>query len=184
MNVVPTKLPGVVVIEPRAFADARGFLMETWNQQRYAEAGLPERFVQDNLSCSLKNVLRGLHLQFPRAQGKLISVVEGEMFDVAVDVRPGSPHFRQWVGLTLSAENKRQLYIAEGFAHGFVVLSERALIQYKCTEYYHPEHEMSVAWNDPDLAIDWPVRDPLLSRKDSEAPRLRDIPAERLPIYE
>jgi dTDP-4-dehydrorhamnose 3,5-epimerase len=184
MNVIPTRLPGAVIFEPKAFPDPRGFLMETWSQRRYAALGLPERFVQDNLSYSVKGVLRGLHLQAPCPQGKLISVVEGEVFDVAVDLRQGSPTFAQWVGVTLSAENKRQLYVPEGLAHGFVVTGDCAIVLYKCTEFYSPEHELSLLWNDPDLGIEWPLESPALSSKDRNAPRLRELPIERLPQYE
>jgi dTDP-4-dehydrorhamnose 3,5-epimerase len=183
MNVVPTRLPGVVIIVPQVFRDARGFLTETWSERRYGAAGLPGRFVQDNLSYSVKGILRGLHLQSPCPQGKLVSVVEGEVFDVAVDLRRGSPTFAQWVGVTLSGENNHQLYVPEGFAHGFVVMGDRAILLYKCTDFYNPEHELSLLWNDPDLGIDWPVESPTLSTKDQSAPRLREIPIERLPQY-
>jgi dTDP-4-dehydrorhamnose 3,5-epimerase len=184
MNVIPTRLPGAVILEPQVFSDPRGFLMETWSQRRYAALGLPERFVQDNLSYSVKGVLRGLHVQAPCSQGKLVSVVEGAVFDVAVDLRQGSPTFAQWVGVTLSAESKRQLYVPEGFAHGFVVTGDRAIVLYKCTEFYSPEHELSLLWNDPDLEIDWPLASPTLSSRDGNALRLRDFPIERLPRYE
>jgi dTDP-4-dehydrorhamnose 3,5-epimerase len=183
MNVTETALPGVVILEPRVFADSRGYFLETWNQQRYASLGLPERFVQDNLSSSSKGVLRGLHHQHPNAQGKLVTVIRGAVFDVAVDIRVGSPHFGRWVGVTLSSENHRAFYIPPGFAHGFVVLSDEALFSYKCTEYYAPSCEASLIWNDPDLAIDWPEASPNLSPKDLAAPRLRDVPRDRLPTY-
>jgi dTDP-4-dehydrorhamnose 3,5-epimerase len=182
MNVVPTKLPGVLVIEPRVFRDARGYFLETWHQRGYAEAaGLILPFVQDNLSHSERGVLRGLHYQHPAAQGKLIVVVEGEVYDVAVDIRPNSPTFREWYGVVLSASNHRQCYIPPGYAHGFVVTSDAAKVCYKCTEYYEPRGEGSILWNDPDLAIDWPVPTPVLSPKDEAAPRLRDVPPARLP---
>jgi dTDP-4-dehydrorhamnose 3,5-epimerase len=183
IKVIPTRLPGVVMIAPQVFQDARGFLMETWNQREWAALGLCERFVQDNLSYSAKGVLRGLHLQAPRPQGKLISVVDGEVFDVAVDLRRGSPTFASWVGVTLSAASKQQLYVPEGFAHGFVVTGDHALVMYKCTDFYSPDHELSLLWNDPDLGIDWPLENPTLSRKDQSAPRLDALPIERLPEY-
>ena len=184
MNVIPTRLPGVVLIEPQVFADARGYFLETWSQVRYAAAGLPARFVQDNLSFSTPGVLRGLHLQNPAPQGKLVSVLRGAIYDVAIDVRVGSPTFGQWVGAALSAENRRQIYIPEGFAHGFAVTGDCALTLYKSTEFYAPQGDMSLLWSDPDLGIDWPVDDPKLSAKDHDAPRLRDVPRERLPRYE
>ncbi len=183
MNVVETRLPGVVVLEPAVHSDERGFFMETWNRRRYEELGLPADFVQDNLSYSTKGVLRGLHFQNPDAQGKLVSVLKGEIFDVAVDVRLGSPHFGRWVGVTLSAENRRQLYVPEGFAHGFVVTGEAALFSYKCTAYYSPETEHSLLWSDLDLGINWPVEAPEVSAKDGSAPPLAQIAAERLPQY-
>ena len=183
MNAIETALPGVLILEPRVFRDDRGYFLETWNGARYAELGLPERFVQDNLSSSTKGVLRGLHYQHPNGQGKLVSVARGEVFDVAADIRPDSPSFGQWVGVLLSSENHRSLYIPPGFAHGFVVLSDDALFSYKCTEYYAPNYEASLIWNDPDLAIRWPVADPHLSPKDLAAPRLRDVSRDRLPTF-
>jgi len=183
MNVIETKLSGVVIIEPKVFGDARGFFMETWHQIRYAKAGLPGIFVQDNLSYSTKGVLRGLHYQKPGAQGKLVYVLQGEVFDVAVDIRVGSPTFGQWVGVTLSSENKRQFYVPEGFAHGFCVTSATALFAYKCTDFYHPEAEGGVIWNDPDIAVQWPIPDPVLSSKDVKHARLKDIPVEKLFPY-
>lgn len=183
MKVIETRLPGVLIIEPKVFSDARGFFMETWQQERYRECGLPARFVQDNLSFSTQGVLRGLHFQNPNAQGKLVYVLQGEVFDVAVDIRAGSPTFGQWVGVTLSSDNKRQLYIPEGFAHGFCVLSDNALFAYKCTDFYNPRAEAGIIWNDPDIGIDWPVKEPILSQKDSAYPRFIDIPRDRLPRY-
>jgi len=183
MNVIETKLAGVVIIEPKVFGDRRGFFMETWNQARYAEAGLPVKFVQDNLSYSTKGVLRGLHYQKPGSQGKLVYVLQGEVFDVAVDIRVGSPTFGQWVGVTLSSENKRQFYVPEGFAHGFCVTSDTALFAYKCTDFYNPEAEGGIIWNDPDIAIQWPISQPILSQKDMKHARLRDIRAEKLFQY-
>lgn len=175
MKVLETKLPGVLIIEPDVHGDARGFFMETWQQKRYAEYGLPANFVQDNLSLSHKGVLRGLHYQDPNPQGKLVYVLQGEVFDVAVDIRRDSPTFGQWVGVTLSSENKRQLYIPEGFAHGFCVTSETALFAYKCTDYYNPQAEHGIIWNDPDIGIEWPVKKPVLSEKDRQNMRLKDI---------
>jgi dTDP-4-dehydrorhamnose 3,5-epimerase len=180
MNVLRCELEGLLIIEPKVFGDARGFFMETWNQRRYAEAGLTLEFVQDNLSLSRRGILRGLHFQNPGAQGKLVAVLQGEVFDVAVDIRRASATFGRWHGLVLSAENKRQFFVPPGFAHGFVVLSETALFAYKCTEYYSPQHELTIAWNDPDIAVRWPVETPLLSEKDSRGLRLRDAPADRL----
>lgn len=181
MKVIPTELPGVLIIEPQVFGDARGFFLETWNAPRYAAAGIPIAFVQDNLSRSVRGTLRGLHFQEPDPQGKLVHVVEGAVFDVAVDVRRGSPHFGRWVGVELSLENKRQLWVPPGFAHGFCVLSAHAAFVYKCTALYAPQSDRGIAWNDPDLEIAWPIQDPLLSAKDAAAPRLRDAPV--LPVY-
>lgn len=184
MIVRKTNLKDVLIIEPRIFGDARGFFMETWNQVKYAEKGLPEKFVQDNLSRSAKGVLRGLHYQHPDGQGKLVFVLEGEVFDVAVDIRFGSPTFGRWVGVTISAENKRQLYVPPGFAHGFNVISDSALFAYKCTDFYNSRTEGSVRWNDPAINIAWPIEQPILSDKDRAAPLLKDIVRERLPRYE
>jgi dTDP-4-dehydrorhamnose 3,5-epimerase len=181
MKVTPLALPEVLSIEPLVHRDARGAFMESWHMDRYRAAGIPERFVQDNLSRSRRGVLRGLHLQEPYAQGKLVSVPHGEVFDVAVDVRLGSPTFGRWVGCILSAENGRQLYIPEGFAHGFVVTSETALFSYKCTSYYHPGAQVTLLWNDPDIGIRWPVDVPVLSNKDRAGLCLREIPFGRLP---
>jgi dTDP-4-dehydrorhamnose 3,5-epimerase len=183
VNVVETSLPGVLIVEPDVFGDERGFFMETWNGRRYEKAGLPGRFVQDNLSYSARGVLRGLHFQNPWSQGKLVSVLRGEVFDVAVDIRVGSPTFGQWTGVTLSAENKRQFYVPPDFAHGFLVAGEEALFFYKCTEYYAPDSEGIVRWNDPDIGIEWPVDAPTLSERDSKAPPLREMPEGCLPRY-
>jgi len=183
MNIIETSLPDVLIIEPKVFGDERGFFLETWNQARYRETGIAETFVQDNLSYSRRGVLRGLHFQNPNAQGKLVYVLQGEVFDVAVDIRLGSPTFGQAVTEILSADNKRQLYIPPGFAHGFCVTSETALFAYKCTDLYHPESEGSILWNDPDLGIAWPVTEPELSAKDQAGIRLADFPRARLPIY-
>lgn len=182
MNVTETPLPGVLVIEPKVFGDDRGFFMETWQAERYEQAGLPP-FVQDNLSRSARGVLRGLHYQEPVAQGKLVSVLDGEVFDVAVDIRHGSPTFGQWHGVTLSAGNKRQFWVPAGFAHGFVVTSESALFAYKVSAPYRPEYDHSLRWDDPALGIAWPVEQPTLSGKDSSAPTLAGIPVEELPQY-
>jgi dTDP-4-dehydrorhamnose 3,5-epimerase len=181
MNVIETKLPGVVIIEPKVFGDARGFFFETWNRERYEAAGLPATFVQDNVSFSRQGILRGLHFQNPHAQGKLVFVLQGEVFDVAVDIRPASPTFGQWASCVLSAENKRQLFVPEGFAHGFCVTSETAMFAYKCTDVYTPATEGVVLWNDPDLGIPWPIANPILNSRDAGAPRLRDIPRKHLP---
>ncbi|AGA28145.1 dTDP-4-dehydrorhamnose 3,5-epimerase [Singulisphaera acidiphila] len=183
MNLRGTRLQGPVMIEPRIFRDERGYFLETWNQSRSGDPGIPSDFVQDNLSRSAKGVLRGLHYQHPAAQGKLVMVLQGEVYDVAVDIRVGSPTFGQWMGLTLSSADHRQLYIPPGFAHGFVVTSEFAVFMYKCTNFYRPEFEGSVAWDDPDLAIEWPVSSPILAAKDRDAPRLRAIPPDRLPAW-
>lgn len=184
MKIIPTDLPGCVVIEPAVFGDERGFFFETWNAQRYGEHGLPTQFVQSNVSSSSKGVLRGLHYQWPRPQGKLVSVLEGEVFDVAVDIRRGSPTFGKWAGVVLSADNKRQFWIPEGFAHGFAVLSERALFSYLCTEVYVKEADAGLRWNDARIGVDWPIGDPVLSAKDAAAPFLEDVPEDRLPVYE
>ena len=170
-----TAIPGVLVVEPAVHSDDRGFLLETYQAERYREAGIAETFVQDNHSRSVHGTLRGLHAQNPHAQGKLVRVIEGEIFDVAVDARRGSPAYGRYVGVVLSAENFRQLYVPPGLLHGFLVTSELAQVEYKCTDFYHPEAELSVAWNDPDLAIPWPTETPVLSRKDASAPLLRDV---------
>ena len=182
MTVKPTALPGVLLIEPRVFRDGRGHFLETWHEARYREAGIAGPFVQDNVSVSTRGVLRGLHVQNPHPQGKLVGVLEGAVWDVAVDVRPDSPTFRQWVGCTLSGENGHQLWIPPGFAHGFVVTSERAVFAYKCTDVYRPEAELTVRWDDPALGIAWPVEAPELSAKDAAAPLLGEIGADRLRI--
>jgi dTDP-4-dehydrorhamnose 3,5-epimerase len=168
MEVKPTSLPGVLIIEPKIFGDERGFFYESFNERRFMElTRVATRFVQDNHSKSAKNVLRGLHYQIRQPQGKLVRVVSGEVFDVAVDIRKSSPTFGQWVGVALSADNKRQLWIPEGFAHGFVVMSESAETLYKTTDYWAPEHERCILWNDPAIGIQWPINAaPLLSAKD------------------
>lgn len=183
MNVVTTELAGLLLIEPKVYGDARGFFVETWARERYAQAGVVGDFVQDNMSRSRRGALRGMHLQNPHGQGKLVSVVEGEVFDVAIDVRVGSPTFGRWAGFTLSAENHRQLWVPPGFAHGFCVTSESALFVYKCTDVYHPEAELGVLWNDPEIGVQWPVSEPVLSDKDARYPRLSQISPERLPVF-
>jgi dTDP-4-dehydrorhamnose 3,5-epimerase len=183
MRVITTDLPGVLIIEPKIFGDSRGCFLESWNRARYHEVGLPEVFVQDNISQSSRGVLRGLHFQEPKAQGKLVTVLDGEVFDVAVDIRVGSPTFGKTASVTLSGESKRQIYIPPGFAHGFCVTSATAIFTYKCTEPYAPEAEGGIIWNDPDLAIPWPVAEPILSTKDGKYARLCDLDASRLPAY-
>ncbi|HEX8363212.1 MAG TPA: dTDP-4-dehydrorhamnose 3,5-epimerase [Longimicrobium sp.] len=183
MNVQETGLPGVLLVQPPVFRDARGFFRETWRADQYAGIGITGPFVQDNVSLSARGVLRGLHFQEPGAQGKLVCVLRGEVWDVAVDVRAGSPTFGRWTGYPLSAENGWQLWIPEGFAHGFVVTSDEALFAYKCTAPYRPEAEGTVLWNDPDLGIEWPAVEPVVSYKDERGVRLRDIPRERLPRW-
>ena len=182
MKVGGTNLPGVVLIEPTISNDARGIFYESWSDTRYAEAGIAASFVQDNVSTSSRGTLRGLHLQHPHGQGKLVYVLVGEVFDVAVDVRVGSPHFGQWTGAVLSEDNRHQLYVPPGFAHGFCVISDTALFAYKCTDYYHPETEMTVAWNDPEIGIRWPLAEPVLSRKDAAGQRVAVL-REVLPRY-
>ena len=181
MTVTETALPGVLLIEPRVFGDARGFFLERYHAERYAEVGIPAAFVQDNHSRSGRGTLRGLHFQKRHPQGKLVEVVQGAVYDVVVDVRHGSPTFGEWMGAELSAENHHQLWVPPGFAHGFVVLSESADFLYKCTDVYHPEDEGGVLWNDPDLGIDWPIEEPMLSAKDTALPRLRDLGPDELP---
>lgn len=183
MRFEPTELPGVMLVEVDVYRDARGFFAEVYHAEKYAAAGLPGRFVQDNQSHSRRGVLRGLHGQIGTPQGKLVRALSGEIFDVAVDMRRGSPTYARWVGVVLSAENFRQLYVPPGFLHGFCVLSESADIVYKCTGFYSPPDEIGVRWNDPEIGIAWPIGDPLVSEKDGAAPLLRDV-VERLPPYE
>jgi dTDP-4-dehydrorhamnose 3,5-epimerase len=172
---ISTSLPGVVILEPRVFGDARGFFLESYNERAFAELGIAERFVQDNHSSSRRNVLRGLHYQVKQTQGKLVRVVEGEVLDVAVDVRRSSPTFGAWEAVRLSGENKRMLWIPPGFAHGFCVISEQAQVLYKATDYYAPEHERTVLWSDPDLKIKWELEgEPVVSAKDQRGVALRD----------
>ncbi|TPV39677.1 dTDP-4-dehydrorhamnose 3,5-epimerase [Pantoea deleyi] len=175
MKIIDTKIADVKIIEPKVFGDERGFFLETWNQQKFEEQVSPRTFVQDNHSKSSKGILRGLHYQTMNTQGKLVRVVAGEVYDVAVDMRRSSPTFGQWVGVYLSAENKRQLWVPEGFAHGFYVTSESAEFVYKCTDYYNPQHEHSLLWNDSELNINWPISEgdsPVLSAKDMDGTTL------------
>jgi len=178
-----TSLEGVLIIEPAVFEDKRGYFMETYNRQRYEASGIRSDFVQDNVSSSVRGALRGLHYQCPHAQAKLVQVLQGAIFDVAVDIRYGSPRFGQWTGAELSDENRRQMYIPEGFAHGFCVLSETALFSYKCSDLYAPECEGGINWSDPTINIDWPIDGPILSEKDKIYPCLDDVPRDRLPVY-
>ncbi len=166
MKTIPTDLPGVLIIEPRVFSDARGFFFESYHAERYAQVGLPPAFVQDNHSSSVKGTIRGLHYQLRRPQGKLLRVLRGTVFDVAADIRRGSPTFGRWTGVELSAENKRQLFIPAGFAHGFCVTSDGAEVEYKCTDVYVSDDQRGVLWNDPTIGIRWPVATPLLSDQD------------------
>jgi dTDP-4-dehydrorhamnose 3,5-epimerase len=183
MKFAPTALPDVIRIEPRVFRDERGYFLEIYHQRKFRDNGICEAFVQDNHSYSaVRGTLRGLHAQLLRPQGKLVRAILGEIFDVAVDLRPGSPTFAKWVGEVLSGENFRQLYVPGGFAHGFCVLSESAHVQYKCTELYDPADEIVVAWNDPAIGIEWPVAQPILNERDRTAPRLAEI-VQRLGVY-
>jgi dTDP-4-dehydrorhamnose 3,5-epimerase len=183
LKITPTDLPEVVLVEPNVHRDERGFFLETWHAGKYAEAGLDLTFVQDNHSRSGRKTLRGLHVQLAKPQGKLVRATQGEIFDVAVDVRYGSPTFGQHVGVILSADNFRQLWIPEGFAHGFCVLSETAEFQYKCTDFYDPGSEIVVRWDDPAIGIDWPVENPLLSERDRVGKRLGEHDTNALPVY-
>ncbi len=183
MNVKETKLPGVLIVEPDVFADERGFFLETWSTIRYEQAGIPGPFVQDNASFSGRGILRGLHFQYPQSQGKLVQILSGEVVDVAVDIRADSPTFGQWISEVLSGTNHRQMYVPPGLARGYCVTSETALFSYKCTDFYNPATENGIIWNDPDLGIDWPVDEPLLSPKDAGYPRLKDISRDKLPLF-
>lgn len=182
MKILPAKLPGLLIVEPDVYGDNRGFFTETWHRKRYAESGIDRLFVQDNLSRSVKGTLRGMHFQIRHPQAKLVQAISGELFDVAVDLRPDSPAFGKWEGVLLSDENMRQLYIPEGFAHGFCVLSDTALFSYKCTDFYAPDDEGGLLWSDPDIGIEWPVNEPTLSAKDRAHPRLRDLGKHQLPL--
>lgn len=183
MKLTPSALPECVVIEPRVFADERGCFFETWNHSRFRDAGLDFTVAQSNVSVSQRGVLRGLHYQWPNPQGKLVSVLEGEVYDVAVDIRSGSARFGQWAAVILSAENRRQFWIPEGFAHGFVTLSERAVFSYLCTREYDAAADANIRWDDAQIAIDWPIRNPSLSPKDAGAPFLAEVAGERLPVF-
>jgi len=184
LEIVETSLPGVLLIKPRVFQDPRGFFMETYRADTLAEAGVHDSFVQDNHSRSSRGVLRGLHYQLRHAQAKLCRVAHGEVLDIAVDIRVGSPHFGKWVGALLSEENRHALYLPKGFAHGFVVRSETADFLYKCSDYYDAADDCGVLWNDPSVAIDWDTPSPILSTKDQRHLPLAEIPRERLPVYQ
>lgn len=174
-------LGGIKVLHTKVFRDHRGHFRELWHASRYESAGIDREFVQDNVSVSVRDVIRGLHYQYPRGQGKLVSVLQGEIWDVAVDVRRGSPSFGEWYGVNLSAANGEQLYIPEGFAHGFAVLSKQAVVAYKCTDFHHPESERTILWNDPEIGIQWPVAGPVLSEKDLKGDLLREVAEAELP---
>lgn len=183
MKVTRTALPGVLVIEPEVYSDARGFFLEAYHARRYHRQGLPAEFVQDNHSLSRHGTLRGLHAQVRRPQAKLVRVIEGEVFDVAVDIRLGSPAFGRWTGVCLSAVNRRQLFIPEGFAHGFATTSPSAQVEYKCNRYYDAADQLAIRWDDPEIGIEWPIRHPLLSAKDRDAPLLSQL-RDQLPRFE
>ena len=184
MKLIETPLAGAMLIEPKVFGDARGFFYESYNKAAWAQAGLAVDFVQSNVSRSARGVLRGLHYQWPNPQGKLVSVLEGEVYDVAVDIRRGSPTFGKSLGVMLTADNHRHFWLPEGFAHGFCVVSEFATFAYQCTALYDPKADAGIRWNDAALAIDWPASAPLLSDKDRRTPLLEDVPSERLPVYQ
>ena len=182
LQVVDTPLDGVRLVEPHVFSDDRGYLYELWNSARWARSGLPLEFVQDNVAVSSRGVVRGLHFQYPNPQGKLVSVLHGEIFDVAVDIREGSPTFGRWTGAALSEQNHRSMFLPPGFAHGFAVLSERAMVLYKFTTLYAPEAQRGIAWDDPEIGIAWPAGiHPILSEKDQRFPRLRELSPDSLP---
>lgn len=183
MKFLPTRLPEVLVVEPDVYRDQRGWFLETYHVQKYQDAGILPPFVQDNCSSSVRGTLRGLHFQMTRPQGKLIRVIRGEIFDVAVDIRKGSPTFASWVGVTLSAEDFRQIYVPIGFAHGFCVLSDVAEVEYKCTDIYAPGGEVTIRWNDPHIGIQWPIEQPLLSPKDAAGQVLDDL-SDHFPDYQ
>jgi dTDP-4-dehydrorhamnose 3,5-epimerase len=180
MRLLPVPLAGLLCFEPQVFGDERGFFQEIWNRERYAGFGLDKDFVQDNIARSQRGVLRGLHFQNPNAQGKLVWALQGEVFDVTVDIRRSSPTFGQWFGIYLSAANHRQLYVPPGFAHGYAVTSETVLFAYKCTDFYRPATQQAVRWNDPAIGIKWPIGEPILSPKDQAAPLLAELPPDRL----
>ena len=183
MKFTKTAFPDVFLIEPDVFKDTRGFFMETYNQRKYAEAGIDKVFVQDNYSYSKHGILRGLHYQLKNAQGKLVFVITGKIFDIVVDIRLGSPGFGQWFGTHLSAENRRQIFVPGGYAHGFIVLSESVDVIYKCTDFYTSGDEYGIFWADPTIGIDWPIENPVLSDKDSKNQKLKEIPEELLPTF-
>ena len=184
MKVIRTEFKEVLILQPDSFSDNRGYFMETYHRERYEQLGIRTSFVQDNLSYSVKGTLRGLHYQYPHGQAKLVQAIRGEIFDVAVDIRLGSPSFGKWVSIVLSEENKRQLYVPAGFAHGLGVLSETALVYYKCSDFYAPKSEGGILWCDPNIGIEWPISEPLLSSKDRDYPCLKDVPKNRLPVYQ
>lgn len=181
MKITPTTLTDVLIIEPKVFEDSRGYFMETYHRNRYQKQGIGRPFVQDNLSYSVKGTIRGLHYQGRCPQAKLVQVIAGEIFDVAIDIRKGSPTFGQWAGIYLSDRNKRQVFIPEGFAHGFCVISDAALFSYKCSDFYNADDELGILWSDSDIAVDWPVAEPIISEKDKHLPRLSDISDDLLP---
>jgi len=183
LKLINTSIPDVLLIEPKVYDDSRGFFLETFHQKKYTELGINKTFVQDNYSHSKQRILRGLHYQLHHPQGKLIFVLRGEIFDVAVDIRRGSSTFGKWFGANLSAINKRQIYVPDGFAHGFCVLSESADVMYKCSDFYDTEDEYGIFWSDETIAIDWAVKTPVLSEKDSEFQRFTEIPEKDFPIY-
>ena len=183
MEVISLEIPDVKLIKPRVFPDDRGFFMQTYHEKQYREAGIDVRFVQDNRSRSTQGVLRGLHYQLKNPQDKLVSVIRGEVFDVSVDIRRGSPTFGKWVGAVLSEENHHQLFVPKGFAHGFCVLSDEVDFVYKCSDFYTPGDEYGIHWNDPDIGIDWPLENVILAAKDQDAPLLKDVSADNLSVY-
>jgi dTDP-4-dehydrorhamnose 3,5-epimerase len=183
LEFVQTTLPGIIIIKSLVFQDPRGFFMETFHQRKYREGGIERAFVQDNFSSSQKNTLRGLHYQLRHPQAKLIYALHGEIFDVVVDIRQGSPAFGKWESFILSEENRYQLFVPEGYAHGFCVLSDTADVVYKCTDFYAPDDDFGILWSDPAIGIDWPVKEPLLSEKDTKYPVLDDMPEEKLPVF-
>ncbi len=183
MKIIETPLDGVLIVEPDVYQDKRGFFMETHNLRRYREAGLNHVFVQDNLSYSVRGTLRGMHYQLNKPQAKLVQAIAGRIYDVVIDIRIGSPTFKKWFGVELSQENKKQLFVGHGLAHGFCVLSEAAVVTYKCTDFYDPHDEGGLLWSDPELSIDWPVSDPLLSPKDGASPKISELVSDRLPRY-
>ena len=183
MDIITTSLEGLLIVEPKIFEDRRGFFMETYNRRKYEAAGITDTFVQDNLSYSLKSTIRGLHFQIRHSQAKLVQAISGEIFDVAVDLRPGSATFGKWTGARLSDKNGRQMYIPKGFAHGFCVLSEFAMFSYKCSDFYAPDDEGGIIWSDQDIGVKWPVENPIISEKDKQYPKLTGLSTEQLPSH-